>query len=220
MLTVWGRANSINVQKVLWTIGELGLAHERVPLGGSFGGTADKSYLAMNPNGLVPTVRDGDAVLWESNAIVRYLAAKHDTGGLWPEDPLARARADRWMDWSATTLSPAMTPVFMATVRAPRGTARPAGFDAAAEKLASVFRMVEEGLSEADHIAGPRLTIGDIPIGASVARYMRMPIDRPTLPRTEAYYARLQERPAFRTHIMIPFGTCQEEWDALEKQYG
>ncbi|WP_342641777.1 glutathione S-transferase family protein [Rhodoligotrophos ferricapiens] len=220
MLKVWGRANSINVQKVMWTLGELGLAYERTPVGGSFGGTADPAYRAMNPNGLVPTILDGDTVLWESNAIVRYLAAKYDAGGLWPEDPLACGRSDRWMDWTATTLSPAMTPVFMATVRAPRNAPPPEDFSAALDKLSSQFRIIEEALSRSDYIAGTRLTIGDIAVGVFVARYLRMPITRPLLPRIEVYFARLKEHPAFRTHVMVPFGTCQEEWAALEREHG
>jgi glutathione S-transferase len=220
MLTVWGRANSLNVQKVMWTLGELGLAHERIPTGGHFGGNQDPAYLEHNPNGLVPTLRDGDLYVWESNAIVRYLAAKHDAGGLWPEDPAQRARADRWMDWALSTAVPAMTGVFMVTVRAPRGTPRPADFAQRLAQCHKAFGILEAALEKSDYLAGNRLTMGDIPVGVAVGRYLRLSIDRPDYPRLAAYFARLRQRPAYATHVMLPLGTCEEEWQANEREFG
>lgn len=119
MLKIWGRANSINVQKVLWCCDELSLEYERIDAGGPFGRTQNPDYLAMNPNGLIPTISDDGFTLWESNAIVRYLAAKHGVGGLCPEDLRERADADRWMDWQLGTLWVALRPVFIGLVRTP-----------------------------------------------------------------------------------------------------
>ena len=120
MLVVWGRKNSINVQKVMWCVGELGLAHERKDVGGPFGGLDTAEYGALNPNRRVPTIVDGDGTtIWESNAIVRYLAARYGSGSLWPEDASARARADLWLDWMQTTLLPNLAPVFLGLIRTP-----------------------------------------------------------------------------------------------------
>src|SRR5690606_22701182 len=119
MLTVWGRTNSINVQKVMWTVGELGLEHERIDAGGAFGGLDTAEYGRMNPNRRIPVLQDGELGLWESNAIVRYLAARYGAGTLWAEDPAQRSEADRWMDWMVTTLLPDMTVVFWQLVRTP-----------------------------------------------------------------------------------------------------
>ena len=124
MITIHGRPNSINVQKAMWAVGEIGLAHERLDVGGPFGGNDTPEYRAMNPNGLVPVLVDGDTVIWESHTIVRYLGALHDVGGLWPEDPAERTLADRWMDWATASLQPQMTPVFWGVVRTPGSRAR------------------------------------------------------------------------------------------------
>ncbi len=135
MLRVWGRTNSINVQKVMWAVGELGLAHERVDAGGEFGGLDTAAYGAMNPNRMIPVVDDGGTVVWESNAVVRYLAARYGAGGLWPEDPGARSLADRWMDWQLSTAQPAMGPVFINLVRTPPERRDHAAVAAGAERL-------------------------------------------------------------------------------------
>ena len=119
MLKIWGRTSSINVQKVMWTVAELGLPHERIDVGGSFGGLDGPEYAALNPNRLIPVLQDGAIAVWESNAIVRYLAARHGAGGLWPEDPGRRSEADRWMDWQLTTLQPAISPIFWGLIRTP-----------------------------------------------------------------------------------------------------
>ena len=119
MLRIWGRLSSVNVQKVVWCADELGLAYERIDAGGAFGLTRTPEYLAMNPNSLVPVLDDDGFVLYESNAIVRYLAARHSRGTLWPEDLAKRADADRWMDWQTNTYQPAMRDIFWQLVRTP-----------------------------------------------------------------------------------------------------
>ena len=203
MLKLWGRRNSINVQKVLWTLGELGLAYQRVDAGMQFGVNDTPEYRVKNPNGLVPTLEDGELVTWESNSIVRYLAARYGKGRLWPEDAAARARSDRWMDWMQTTLNPALTPVFWQLIRTPPERRSQAEIDAGVRKLDQLWPIVEAALEERC-IAGPELTIGDIPLGVCVYRWRGLPIERPSLPRLEAYYAHLSERPAFRTEVMQP----------------
>lgn len=112
MLTIWGRISSVNVQKVVWAAGEVGQPFERIDVGGRFGGTREPAYLAKNPNGQIPTLEDGEVVIWESNSIVRYLAARYGAGWIWEEEPARRAEADRWMDWMLSELQPAMTPAF------------------------------------------------------------------------------------------------------------
>lgn len=204
MLKVLGRPNSINVQKAMWTVGELGLDHERIDLGGAFGGLDTEEYGAMNPNRLVPTLVVDGRTLWESNTIVRYLAATHDMGGLCPVDPYERARAEQWMDWQITSIHPNLTVLFWALIRnAPEYQDRSIQ-EAANEKLGKTFAILEGQLSGADFVLGDRLTIADIPVGAATYRYFNMDLERPSLPNVERWYAALTERPAFAEHVMIP----------------
>lgn len=204
MLTVWGRTNSINVQKVMWTVGELGLEHRRIDVGGQFGGLDTPEYRALNPNARVPTIDDDGRIVWESNACVRYLAAKYDEGGLWPSDPGARADADRWMDWHITTVNPHLFTVFWGLIRAPEAERDMAAIEAAGRQLGEVWRILDACLAESSFVAGDRLTMGDIPLGAACYRYYALDIPRPRLPHLEAWYERLQESAAYRTHVMIP----------------
>jgi glutathione S-transferase len=204
MLRIWGRTSSSNVQKVMWAVGELGLEHERVDAGGAFGGLDTEDYGARNPNRRVPTIDDDGVVVWESNACVRYLAARYDKGGLWPEDPAARARSDMWMDWQQTTLIPDMTVVFWGLIRTPEDKRDYPAIEAAAKRLGGTWRVLEAHLADRRFVAGDRLTIGDIPVGAACYRYLGLPIERPALPHLEAWYARLKERPAYREHVMLP----------------
>ena len=207
MLKVWGRTNSINVQKVMWTVGELGIPHERIDAGGAFGRLDTDGYGRLNPNRRVPTIEDDDGgrvVVWESNAIVRYLAARYGAGSLWPGDPAARARADMWMDWMQTELVPDMTVVFWGLIRTPEEKRDGAAIGAAAKRLGDRWRIVDGWLGERAFIAGDGLTMGDVPVGAACYRYHALPIERPPLPRVEAWYARLRGRPPFREHVMIP----------------
>jgi glutathione S-transferase len=204
MLKVWGRNNSINVQKVMWAVDELGLEHERIDVGGAFGGLDTPAYGRLNPNRRVPTVEDGDVVVWESNACVRYLAARYGAGGLWPEDPGERAQADMWMDWQTTTLLPDMTVVFWGLIRTPEAERDHAAIEAAARRLGATWRILDEHLATRRFVAGDALTMGDIPVGASCYRYGELSIERPQLPNVEAWYGRLRERAPFREHVMVP----------------
>jgi len=205
MLKIWGRATSSNVQKVMWTVAELGLAHERVDAGGQFGVVDTPQYRAMNPNGLVPVVEDDGAVLWESNSIVRYLAARYGEGTLAPSDLRERAMADRWMDWLLSTVAPNWGVMFMGLVRTPPSKRDTARIDAAVERLGETYRILDAQLAGRDYIMGDTLTIADIPLGMSLYRYFELGVARPALANLEAWYARLQARPAYAEHVMVPF---------------
>ena len=201
MLKIWGRTNSSNVQKVMWCVGELGLAHDREDAGGPFGRTRDADMLARNPNARVPTVEDDGLVLWESNVIVRYLAARHDAGGLWPEDIRERAEADRWMDWQQTTAAGPVTTVFWGLVRDP-GRFGADEIAAAAAQGAEMWRIADARLAGREWLAADRFTMADIPLGVLARRWFELAIDRPAMPGLEAWFARLRERPAFVRHVL------------------
>jgi glutathione S-transferase len=158
----------------------------------------------MNPNGRVPTMEDDGFVLWESNAIVRYLSGKHGAGTLCPDDPRARADADRWMDWTTSTVAPAITPVFWGLIRTPPEKRNLAAIEAEAGKAGQAFQVLEQSLEGRDYVAGRTFTMGDIPLGAFVYRWYALEVKRPALPRVEAYYRRLQQRPAYKKHVMLP----------------
>jgi len=204
MLTIWGRTNSINVQKVLWCCAELGLAYERIDAGGSFGVSNTPEYLAMNPNGLVPTIKDDGFVLWESNVIVRYLAAKHGQGTLYPGDLRERAEAERWMDWQVTTLWLALRPLFCGYVRTPPEQRDAAALAAAQRSSEEALKILDRYLKDRAFVAGARFTMGDIPAGISFYRWTALPIERPEFPQVARWYNALTERPGFRTHVMQP----------------
>ena len=202
MLKVLGRNNSSNVQKVLWCLDELGLPFEREDVGGAFGRNRDPAYLALNPNGLIPTLVDEGRVLWESNTILRYLAASYDTGELWEPDPARRAVGEKWMDWQLSVLAPPMTPLFVQLVRT-QETERDAALVAkSASKAAAAFRILDQALRDAPWLGGPRFTIADIPCGVLAYRWMHLPIERPDLGSLEDWYARLSVRPAYRRQVM------------------
>lgn len=204
MLTIWGRNNSINVQKVLWCCVELGLEFQRHDVGGKFGKLDTPQYKAMNPNSLVPTVQDGDLTLWESNAIVRYLAAKHSAGKLWPADPGARALSDRWMDWQASVMQPAMREVFWGLIRTPADQRDAAKIEQSRIETEKAFRLLDAHLAGSAYLGGTSFTMGDIPVGAYCRRWYGLPIERPKLAHVEDWYRRLQERGGYRQHVMIP----------------
>ena len=200
-MKIYGRITSSNVMKVLWAAAELGLEYERVDAGMAFGVVDTPEYRAMNPNGRVPTLVDGDLTLWESNAIVRYLAAKHDAGGLWPTDPATRADLDRWMDWQQTTQNPAMTPVFWGLVRTPPAERNQAAIDAGIAQSIAAFGIVNARLADRDWLGGDRLTMADIPLGPNLHRFFNLPFERPDLPHLRAYYDRMLTRPGYAAHI-------------------
>jgi glutathione S-transferase len=204
MLKIWGRVNSVNVKKALWAAEELGLRYERIDAGMQFGVTRTPEYRKLNPNSLVPTIEDDGFVLWESHTIVRYLAAKHAAGTLWPTDLRARAEAERWMDW-AFTFQNAMRDVFWGLIRTPPEKRDLKAIEAGAKRSAELLQgVLERNLENRNYVSGASFTMGDIPIGAEVQRWMRVPIERPRLPHVEAWFERLRARPAFLRVVDVP----------------
>jgi glutathione S-transferase len=201
MIRIWGRKNSINVQKVMWAVGEIGLKHERIDAGGAFGKTKDPDFLKMNPNSLVPVLQDGDLTLWESNAIVRYLAARYGDDGMWPEDPAPRAKSDMWMDWMTTTINPAIFPTFWGLIRTPAEQRDMKAIEAARVKTADLLKIFESHMAHRLFVGGTNFSIGDVAMGVFVKRWFALPIERPKLPALQAYYDRLKQRPAFIEHV-------------------
>lgn len=204
MIKIWGRKDSSNVQKVLWCCDELGVAFERIDIGGKFGGNREKPYLDLNPNGLVPTIEDGSFVLWESNSIMRYLVDKYGRGKLLPSTPEGRADANRWMDWQLTTLGPAIVPLFIGLARTPPEKRDPAAIENALKRTERAWGIVDSYLAKSNYLAGEAFTLGDIPVGVWAYRWYHLPIERPGLANVAAWYERLRERPAYRKHVMIP----------------
>lgn len=204
MLKIWGRRNSINVQKVLWCCGELGVEYERIDAGLAFGVNDTSEYKAMNPNGLVPTIDDAGFVLWESHAIVRYLARKHGSGTLWPEEPRAAADADRWMEWYSTTLWLNVRPIFHTLVRTAPEKRNMALVEEHRKLLAGNWAIVDAQLARNDYVAGSSFTVGDIPLGVAAYRWFNLPIERVSLPNVERWYERLKQRPVFKECCMLP----------------
>ena len=202
MLTIWGRANSSNLQKVVWCCEELGVSFKRIDMAGTYGFTPE--YLAMNPNKVVPTIDDDGFVLWESNVIVRYLAAKHGAGTLYPAELRERAEADRWMDWQQTTLWPAMRPIFFGLIRTPEKDRDQAALTAAQRASEHVLGIFDRYLADRSFVAGERFTMGDIPAGIAIYRWFALPIERPDFPNVGRWYRSLTERPGYRTHVMHP----------------
>src|SRR5882672_6888090 len=166
MIKIWGRNTSSNVQKVMWAIGEMKLPHQRIDVGGAFGKNNEPPYLAMNPNGLVPTLEEEDGfTLWESNAIVRYLAAKHENRTLEPADLKTRALASKWMDWQLSVMGPAITPVFWGLIRTAPEKRDHAAIDAGKGKTVAAAKMLDEQLGKTKYLAGEAFSYGDIPVG-------------------------------------------------------
>ena len=204
MLTIWGRSNSVNVQKVLWCCEELSLEYQRIDAGGPFGVVGTARYLNLNPNGLVPTIEDDGLVLWESNAIIRYLAAKHAAGSLWPEDLRVRAEADRWMDWSTTTFWPALRVLFLGLIRTAPDKRDPQALEQSRLKTAEVLRIVDAHLAKHEYLAGSAFTMGDIALGCGAWRWMALPIERPPLANVQRWFDLLTLRAAYRKFVMLP----------------
>jgi glutathione S-transferase len=201
MLTIWGRLNSHNVKKVAWLAVELGLRFDRIDVGGRFG--MDAAYLAKNPNGLIPTIEDGRVTLWESNAILRYLAAQYGGARWWPDDPAIRALGDRWLDWQFT-YADAQRPAFKELIRTPESERDQAAIAASVAACAKELAVLERYLSEAPWLSGADFGIGDIPMGVYAWTWFNLPIERPALPAFADWYARIRERPGFAEHVGIP----------------
>jgi len=203
MIKIWGRNTSSNVQKAMWAVGELGLEHTRIDVGGAFGQNREPAYLAMNPNGLVPTLEEEDGfLLWESNSIVRYLAAKHDKAGvLEPKDPKQRALASQWMDWQLSVMGPAITPVFWGLIRTPPEKRDANAIAAAKEKTIAAAKMIDAQLGKTAFLAGPDFSYGDIPVGIMIYRYMQLIPERPATPNLDRWYSAISSRKAFKEQV-------------------
>ena len=200
---IWGRPNGLNVQKVMWCVGEIGLQVQRVDWGGPYGGNDDPSYRVLNPNGRVPTLDDNGFVLWESNAIIRYLAEKH-RAEIWPRALPARATAGQWMDWQQTTLRRPVMDIFYCLIRTPAAERDEDRLAVAVAQSATLYQILERHLAQRAFLAGDEFSIADIPAGVLTYRWFSLPIERPKLPRVEAWYKRLTSRPAYRRHVMMP----------------
>ena len=204
-ITFYGRATSDNVQKARWMLAETGQPFDHIELGGKFGGLDDPAFLKLNPHGKVPVLRDGDTIVWESNAIVSYLAATYSAGSMWPEEPAERAIADQWMEWAQTRLYPDSNRLFWLSVRTPEADRDQDKISATFDRLKGYYEILERQLEGRDYVAGNQLTIADIPTGATLFRYFEMDIERPHLPNIENWYARLCTRGAYQSSVMIPF---------------
>jgi glutathione S-transferase len=201
MLKVWGRKNSSNVQKLMWAVGELGVPYERADTGMEFGGNDTLAYRVMNPNGLVPTIQDGDFILWESNSIIRYLAARHGPGTLEPADLRSRAIASQWMDWQISVFQPAFTKVFWGLVRTPPDQRDPAAIAAAMSQSIDAAKIIDAALARNAYLAGNSFSMGDIPMGVFIYRFRALVPDRPSLSNMERWYAAIEQHSAFKEHV-------------------
>jgi glutathione S-transferase len=205
MLKIWGRTTSSNVQKVLWTCAELGIAYDRVDHGGPFGGNRDPEYLKLNPNGLVPTVIDGDLVMWESNTICRYLCNTHPNGNsLYPSDFVSRTHVERWMDWQLSVIGAPMGALLQGLIRSTPETRDPGTIEAARRRAIAAWEIVDDALAGQTYLGGPSLSLAEIVMGTHIYRWFNYPIERPQMPRLHAWYERCLERPGFKDHIVMP----------------
>jgi len=204
MLKILGRDTSSNVMKVLWASAELGVDFERENIGGKHGGNDTAEFRSLNPNGLVPVIVDDDFVNWESNSCVRYLAAKHGYGGLYPEDIQVRAVAERWMDWQVTTVSPAMIPVFRGMIRTRAEDRDIDAIETGRASLSAKMAIINDELADRSFLTGDDFNMGDIPLGIAVWRWFNMPIEREDYPHLKRWCDALCERPGYREHIMKP----------------
>jgi glutathione S-transferase len=204
-ITLWGRANSANVQKVIWLLEELELPYEHVPLGGSFGGLDDPDYAALNPNRKVPTLRDGLTVVWESHAIVRYLAATYASGLIWPVEPAERALADQWTDWTATTFQPAWVGLFWEVVRVPEARQDKERIARLTGETARLLAIMDGRLAEAPYLGGEQLSYADIVAGTAMYRLTTMKVDLGEHRHVAAWHGRLAARRAFQKAVCVPY---------------
>ncbi|WP_322844426.1 glutathione S-transferase [Pseudomonas sp. B33.4] len=203
MLKIWGRKNSSNVRKPLWAAEELGLAYEAIDAGGAFGVVDTPEYRAMNPNGRVPVIEDDGFVLWESNAIVRYLLARHAPDSNWySADPQARAIADKWMDWTTSSFAGHFRTVFWGVLRTPADKQDWAAINAAIKECNGLLSMADNALASQPYLSGKDIGMGDIPLGSFIYAWFEMPIERAPQPNLQAWYERLKQRPAYRKAVM------------------
>jgi len=204
MLKIWGRLNSINVQKVVWCVDELDIPYERIEAGREFGIVNTPDYLAMNPNGLVPLIDDGGFVLWESNAIVRYLSARYGAGTLSPTDPQAHADADRWMDWQAVAFNPPIGQTFTQLIRTPENERSATVIESARQLAETRLAMLDAHLASRSYVAGDTFCMADIPLGLSAHRWLALPVKREPRPNVERWYALLRGRKGAKQAMSVP----------------
>ncbi|MDY7561332.1 glutathione S-transferase [Pseudomonas sp. 10B1] len=203
MLKVWGRKNSSNVRKALWCAEEVAVPYKAIDAGGAFGIVDDPQFRAMNPNGRIPVIEDDGLVLWESNAIVRYLVARYAPGSaLCPASPAERASADKWMDWTSSSVAEPFKPVFWGVLRTPAGQQDWTKINAAIKACAEILEVADEALAKQPYLSGEAFGMGDIPLGSFIYAWFEMPIERPPLPHLQAWYERLKQRPAYRKAVM------------------
>ena len=203
-MKIWGRINSTNVRKVLWSAGELGLTYEHINAGGTFGVVRDPDYLAMNPNGLVPCLKDGDLVLWESNAIVRYLARQYGRALFAPADAAAWASADKWMDWASLSFAGPFRDLFWNLVRCSPDQRNETEMKRGEVQCARLMAIADDALASSPYLSGETLGIGDVPLGCIAYAWFSLPIERPALKNLNEWYERLCGRPAYQTAVMTP----------------
>lgn len=198
MLRIWGRLSSVNVQKVVWCADELELAYERIDAGGRFGVNDTPEFLARNPNGLVPVIDDDGFVLYESNAIVRYLAARDSRSTLWPDDLRKRADADRWMEWQSTSFTPAMWAIFWQLIRTPADKRDAAAIEASRAKCEKLTALLDAHLAKHRYLTENGFTTADIVVGCATHRWLNLPAAREPRPHLERWYTELKSRPGSR----------------------
>ncbi|AJI81379.1 putative glutathione S-transferase-family protein [Yersinia enterocolitica] len=203
MLTVWGRNNSTNVKKVLWCLEELGVSYERVDVGGQYGKLNDPLYRSLNPNGLIPCLQDGDFILWESNTIVRYLAAQYGDNALYLPEAKQRAAAEKWMDWATSSVVEPFKAVFIGLVRTAPELQDKAKIAHGIDQLNALMTIADEALSKQTYLSGDKFGIGDIPLGCLAYAWFNLPIERPELPHLQRWYQSLTHRAAFQKVIDI-----------------
>jgi glutathione S-transferase len=200
MLKIWGRVNSINVQKVMWAVAEMKIPHERVDAGMQFGVVNTPEYRRLNPNGRVPTIEYDGFVLWESNAIVRYLYAKHG-----PRRTLEEGYgAEKWMDWATSTVAAPITTIFWQLIRTAPEKRDAAAVEAAVKQAGDIFKIADDALAAQPYLSGREFGMGDIPFGCFVNRWNGLPIERPAHANLARYYDRLKSRPGYQKHVMLP----------------
>jgi len=216
MLEIWGRKNANQVIQVLWTISELGMEHKRYSIGTSAGDLDTAQYKSLNPNSKIPTIRDNGFVMWESHAIIRYLARQYGFGGLYPEDPQKAAISDQWMTWSSDGFMGAFFPVFWQLVRTEESQRNYNQIAEMAKQSAELLKVLEGHLVNNNFVAGNDFTYGDIPLGVLIHKYFVLDIKRPSMPGIEAWYERLTNRTPFQEHAMQPFGNSPSEFLELQ----
>lgn len=206
MLTIWGRENSVNVKKVLWCAAELELAFNVIPAGGEYGKNKDAPFLALNPNGLVPCMQDdeNDLILWESNTIVRYMAAKFGPNHWLLADPAVRAASEKWMDWSLSRLTPALQPLFIQLVRMPPAKRDQQLIANALQACEKLFDVAETALEKQPYFSGNKFGVGDIPIGCLAYNWFSLAIERKPRHQLQTWYQAISSRHAFQSRVMLP----------------